>query len=209
MSDRQDDQDGRDDGGWEPGSGAVLDSSGHVEGRFTALNGPAAPRPEQATAPVQLPPPNLEPTPEPELELARDIRREAPPPSEWESIPDRSEPMRPRRSVGTPLFAVGIIAALAVGGWFYGGDLWRSVQRYLPVGRSAEAAFLKVDSQPSGARVMVGETELGFTPLVMDNIWPVGRSIEVEVILEGHQTWRGTFEGGRAQSLEARLKRRK
>ncbi len=202
MSDRQDDQDGQDDGGWESGAGPVLDPNGHVEGRFAAVNGPSRSTPEP---PVPV---ATEPTPSggPELELARDIRREPPPPSEWESFPDPSEPVRPRRNVGTPLFAIGIIAALAAGGWFYGGELWRAAQRQLPVGRSAEPAILKVDSEPSGARVRVGESELGTTPLMMDNVWPAGRRVEVEVVLSGYETWRGTFEGGQLQSLQAKLK---
>ncbi|MGA9523881.1 MAG: PEGA domain-containing protein [Myxococcaceae bacterium] len=175
------------DGGWEPGPGPVLDTNGHVEQRFAGLGAPA---PRVSAVPTSVP------EPDPELELAHDIRREGPPPSEWESYPAPSGPTRPRRGSGAPLFAIGIVAALAVGGWLYGAELWQS---------APEPAILKVYSQPPGARVMVGESELGTTPLMMDNVWPAGRRVDVEIRLGGYKTWRGTFEGGHLQLLEAQL----
>ncbi len=185
------------EGGWDPGPGAVLDASGHVEQRFAGLDTPAPP---VSAAPASVP------KDEPELELARDLHRAPPPASEWESYPEPSEHPQPRRRAGVPLFAIGLVAALVAGGWFFGAEILKNVRHQLQIGRSADAAILKVYSQPSGARVMVGESELGTTPLLMDNLWPAGRQVEVELRLAGYETWRGTFEGGRTHQLEARLK---
>ncbi|MFL5356711.1 protein kinase domain-containing protein [Archangium sp.] len=66
--------------------------------------------------------------------------------------------------------------------------------------------LLSIQSEPEGALVTIDGTELGTTPLVIDNTYPE-QPISVQVTLKGHKPWKGTFTGGQPTALEVKLKR--
>ncbi|HTS82185.1 MAG TPA: PEGA domain-containing protein [Myxococcaceae bacterium] len=69
------------------------------------------------------------------------------------------------------------------------------------------APTLLVLSDPSGATVLVGGTEVGVTPWAGDNVWPK-EPLRIEVRKAGYKPWQGLTMGGKQETLEATLKRR-
>ncbi len=69
------------------------------------------------------------------------------------------------------------------------------------------APTLLVLSEPSGATVLVGGTEVGITPWAGDNVWP-REPLRVEVRKAGYRPWVGLTMGGQQATLEANLRRR-
>ncbi|WP_239013911.1 protein kinase domain-containing protein [Archangium violaceum] len=69
-----------------------------------------------------------------------------------------------------------------------------------------EMPLLSIQSEPSGALVIVDGVELGTTPLVIDNTYPEGE-ISVKLTLKGYKPWKSRFTGGQPVSLEAKLRR--
>ena len=76
-----------------------------------------------------------------------------------------------------------------------------------PKSRPAQAPSLVVLSEPSGATVLVGGTEVGVTPWAGDNVWPA-EPLKIEVRKAGYRPWVGMTVGGKQATLEASLKRR-
>jgi len=70
------------------------------------------------------------------------------------------------------------------------------------------APTLLVLSEPSGATVVVGGTEVGVTPWAGDNVWPANEPLRIEVRKAGYRSWVGLTQGGQQATLEANLKRR-
>lgn len=66
--------------------------------------------------------------------------------------------------------------------------------------------LLSIQSEPEGALVTIDGTEIGTTPLVLDNTYPQLK-ISVQITLKGYKPWKGSFTGGEPASLEAKLKR--
>ncbi|PTL77884.1 serine/threonine-protein kinase [Vitiosangium sp. GDMCC 1.1324] len=66
--------------------------------------------------------------------------------------------------------------------------------------------LLSIQSEPPGALVTIDGTELGNTPMVLDNNYP-DQEISVQLTLKGYKPWKGRFTGGQPVSLEAKLKR--
>jgi serine/threonine-protein kinase len=69
------------------------------------------------------------------------------------------------------------------------------------------APTLLVLSEPSGATVLVGGTEVGVTPWAGDNVWPSKEPLRVEVRKAGFKPWVGLTMGGQQATLEATLKK--
>ena len=69
------------------------------------------------------------------------------------------------------------------------------------------APTLLVLSEPSGATVLVGGTEVGVTPWAGDNVWP-REPLHVELRKAGYRPWQGLTMGGKQDTLQATLKRR-
>jgi len=69
------------------------------------------------------------------------------------------------------------------------------------------APTLLVLSEPSGATVMVGGTEVGVTPWAGDNVWPK-EPLRIEVRKAGYKPWQGLTMGGKQETLQATLQRR-
>ncbi|ATB27739.1 serine/threonine protein kinase [Melittangium boletus] len=65
---------------------------------------------------------------------------------------------------------------------------------------------LSISSEPSGATVFVDGTEVGTTPLFVDNLYPA-QDIPVRLTLKGYKPWKGSFKGGETATLQVRLKR--
>ncbi len=70
------------------------------------------------------------------------------------------------------------------------------------------APTLLVLSDPSGATVVVGGTEVGVTPWAGDNVWPAKEPLRIEVRKAGYRSWVGLTQGGQQATLEANLKKR-
>jgi len=70
------------------------------------------------------------------------------------------------------------------------------------------APTLLVLSEPAGATVLVGGTEVGRTPWAGDNVWPSKEPLRVEVRKAGYQSWIGMTMGGEQATLEATLRKR-
>jgi hypothetical protein len=77
----------------------------------------------------------------------------------------------------------------------------------LPPLRPPPTALLRIESEPSGAKIEIGSQVLGETPLFVENIYPKSE-IEVKLSLKGYRPWTGKFAGGQTAELKARLHRR-
>jgi eukaryotic-like serine/threonine-protein kinase len=110
---------------------------------------------------------------------------------------------------------LGVVAGLVVGGIM----AWPHLQRMLPSAQRlvrdamrerppATPAPLIVTSQPDGARVRINGEERGTTPLVMDNDFPPGAEVSMEVTLPGYKPWKGTFTGSAPAQFDLRLQKR-
>jgi PEGA domain len=69
------------------------------------------------------------------------------------------------------------------------------------------APSLVVLSEPSGATLFIGGTEVGRTPWAGDNVWPQG-PLRIEVRKPGWRTWQGATEGGAERTVQVTLRRR-
>lgn len=78
---------------------------------------------------------------------------------------------------------------------------------FYSVGPKQSLPLLAIDSQPEGATVTVDGTEIGTTPIVLDNTYATGQDVPVQLTLKGHKPWKGTFTGGQPVDLHVRLKR--
>jgi len=90
-------------------------------------------------------------------------------------------------------------------------DLLRSGKKQEEVTEKREgtpAPTLLVLSDPAGATVLVGGTEVGVTPWAGDNVWPTKEPLRVEVRKAGYRSWVGLTQGGQQATLEANLKKR-
>ncbi len=78
---------------------------------------------------------------------------------------------------------------------------------FYSVGPKQSLPLLAIHSQPEGATVIVDGTEIGTTPIVLDNTYASGQDVPVQLTLKGHKPWKGTFIGGQPVDLHVRLKR--
>jgi len=172
---------------WVP-MGPVLDSSGQIAG-------PKEPRQS---------PPDLKVfsriSDDQPLELDRPVR--APQPAGQSLDPSRP-PAPPRkrggfagRLVATLLVAVGLAIA---GYWLHTAKEEAGLTKITPI--------LRIDSEPQGATIQIGDERVGQTPLYLENIYPRTR-IEVRLNLKGYQSWKGSFSGGEKADVVANLRRR-
>ncbi len=127
--------------------------------------------------------------------------------------PENAEPLSsPRRFPLRGVIVVAILAAIGVGLWLGRGSLKSSLAEVagkLPgaAGKAPPGAIVVTfESEPSGARVVVAGQELGVTPLSVDNDYPEA-AIDVRMEKAGYRPWRGTFDGGKAQRVNAKLSR--
>ena len=94
------------------------------------------------------------------------------------------------------------------------GAVWLAVPHMKPLlsrlqhtaGPTPQVFTLSISSEPAGATVLVDGTEVGTTPLFVDNLYPE-RDIPVRLTLKGYKPWKGSFKGGEPVTLEVRLKR--
>lgn len=166
--------------------GGSIDADGHVNRPASAV--------EQRFGPA----------PEPELELARPT---IPPMPEVQPEPAP----RPRRS--RAVLIVG--ALLGLGVLVLVGALVFTPSIPIPEGVRDSNAFramtaakgqVIVTSEPSGAKVFIGDTEVGVTPWAADNRW--SGEVQVRLVARGHAPLTTTFEGGKNQTVEVDLKKR-
>ena len=136
------------------------------------------------------------------LELARERKPESfeePPPEAF--VPDTQG----RRSVLKPLLILVVLVALAGAGFVAWPWLKSELRSVLPRG---ETAVLMINSEPSGATLYVGDSELGTTPFITENIWPEER-IPFELRLRGYEPFRGEFRGGVKETVTGTLRRKR
>jgi hypothetical protein len=70
------------------------------------------------------------------------------------------------------------------------------------------ARSLAIETEPSGATVIVNGEEMGRTPFLGSNDVARGKSVELRLELPGYKPWVGTLAGGTNARLKAKLKRR-
>lgn len=176
--------------------GPAMDADGRIE-----LSSPPravwpASRPRPATAATL----ELEPA---AVEHAFGPSREPPPPEP--PPPPRSRTLG--RALALALAAAAAAGAIGVGAYAIRHRLptWMQLAPAHPgiYGK----AMLRIESEPPGAAVRVGDEELGLTPYLADNDYPDGANA-FTLELKGHQPFRGTFPGGRDFTVRAALKRR-
>jgi len=138
-----------------------------------------------------------------ELELARPARRA---PNEWsEPAPYRDDPGRPRsRGALIAVLVLLGLGAAAAGAFMFFPTLQRKLPVNLPLGATAS---LVITSTPDGAAVVIDGQTVGVTPFAGDNRWR-GRP-KLELRLEGYETFRDSFDGGKTQNIAATLKKKK
>ncbi|MFP2963537.1 PEGA domain-containing protein [Myxococcus sp. 1LA] len=135
-----------------------------------------------------------------ELELAE---RPPSPESDWPDEAALLRRSRRRRALWLVLLALLVGAGL----WLWPQRSTLLIRVMTATGlRLSPTPMLRVDSDPPGATVWVRDAELGTTPLVLENRYPEGR-VPLQVRLKGHRTWKGTFSGGEAAHIDAKLKR--
>nr|WP_277989534.1 serine/threonine-protein kinase [Corallococcus sp. NCSPR001] len=133
-----------------------------------------------------------------DLELEERGPRAESSPSEFEPV----VPSRPRGRWGAAVALLGTAAVLAAGALF----VWPRYELQVLRALGLPSAVLSVQSEPSGATVLVDGVEVGVTPLVMDNTYPA-RSVPVQLKLKGYRVWTGSFMGGKKSDVTAELKR--
>lgn len=141
------------------------------------------------------------------LELARDLRRqEAEPTSagQWQVGAPADAPAARRSSSGVPVLGVLAFIALVVGALYLWGPLRRTFIDALP---NDATPLLLIESEPSGASILVDGREIGTTPFSGDNLYP-DREIPFELRMKGYQSWKGTFRGAQDDRVDVDLIRR-
>ncbi|NOK04731.1 MULTISPECIES: serine/threonine-protein kinase [unclassified Myxococcus] len=133
------------------------------------------------------------------LELAE---RPASPASDWPDEAALLRRSRLKRALGLLLLAL----LVGTGIWLWPQRSTLLIRVMSATGLRLSAPMLRIDSDPPGATVWVRDAELGTTPLLLENRYPAGR-VPIQVRLKGHRTWKGTFSGGEAAHIEAKLKR--
>ena len=124
------------------------------------------------------------------------------------------EPKR-RSPWGRWVLILGLLGVIGAAGFFALPHLERlvpgaqdAVRSTLGSGSTIELPPLVIRSQPEGATVRVDGVDKGTTPLVMDNEYPQGAEISVQVSMPGYKPWKGTFTGGAPATLDAKLQKR-
>jgi eukaryotic-like serine/threonine-protein kinase len=167
-----------------------------------------------------------------ELSSGLELAERAPPPASSDFVvPRAAEP--PRYSAPDIAWGKWILRLVLLGA--VGGGVWVVMTGKIPLGkfsldllknkpasrskpessdqeeparsRPAQAPSLVVLSEPSGATVLVGGTEVGVTPWAGDNVWPA-EPLRIEVRKAGYRPWVGMTVGGKQATMEASLKRR-
>lgn len=180
---------------WAP-SGPTLDPSGH-------LDQPEPEHPRSRATSHRLPeslPLELAEKPQPgalDLSGRRDAGKAA----------DAFPAPRKGRSIGRWIrwaIAMGMFAAAIVEGpRLYQLTTGKSLDLFP---RSA-APLLRIESQPPGAKIHIGDQMIGETPMFIENLYPATQ-IGVKLSLRGYQNWEGKFAGGQEATISASLKRR-
>jgi serine/threonine-protein kinase len=176
---------------WQP-SGTSL----RMDGGLEILPPPQASRGE---------PPPVEPTERglkslasaTELELEQ-VPRPVAPDSDPEALSDFELPERPRTG-RWPVVAAFFLGLLLLAG----GLAWRFANPPAPA-----KAYLYLDSEPPGATVRINGEEIGQTPLVQENLYPPGATIQIELRLKGYRSVKSSFRGGEPVTLRFELIRR-
>ena len=172
---------------WVP-MGQVLDSSGQIAGDKLIRQLDPGPlvfsrllndQPLELDLPVRSPPP------------AKQRLDPSPPPP-----PPRKNGGFAGRLIATLVVAVGLAVA---GYWLHTAKEKAGLTRITPI--------LRIDSEPQGATILIGDERLGQTPLYLENVYPRTR-IDVSLNLKGYQSWKGSFSGGEKAELVAKLRRR-
>ncbi|WIG95875.1 serine/threonine-protein kinase [Myxococcus sp. SDU36] len=133
------------------------------------------------------------------LELAE---RPPSPESDWPDEAALLRRSRLKRALGLLLVAL----LVGTGIWLWPQRSTLLIRVMSATGLRLSAPMLRVDSDPPGATVWVRDAELGRTPLLLENRYPAGR-VPIQVRRKGHRTWKGTFSGGEAAHIEAKLRR--
>lgn len=171
--------------------------------------------------------PSRVPSPIPPARVERVELAERPPPpmaSDFTPPPPETPPRIPNPDIawGRWLFRGLVLGAVVVG-------LWLVVNGRLPAWKGLSLDFLRsgepkqepkqekrvgtpaptllVLSDPPGATVLVGGTEVGVTPWAGDNVWP-REPLRIEVRKPGYRPWVGLAMGGQQATLSANLHRR-
>lgn len=162
--------------------------------------------PEPPAPPAPLPPSAFAPPPVRQDELQWEDR----PPKPVSTFPltDAPSPAWRRwvKTLGKLALLLAVAGAVVVGIPYLKPRLEAARYRLNPLPQVVST--LSIQSEPSGAAVSVDGTPMGTTPLYVDNVYPAGRDIPVQVTLKGYKPWKGSFTGGQAATLDVTLTRR-
>jgi serine/threonine-protein kinase len=122
---------------------------------------------------------------------------------------------KPRRPWGRWALRLAVVGALGAGVFFALPYLQPLLPRAERVVRGAFSETplkpppLVINSEPTGARVVVSGQDKGTTPLLMDNDYPPGEEIPLELTLRGYKPWKGTFPGNAPAQFDVRLQKQR
>lgn len=177
----------------ELSQGPSLTPEGRLEGRLRHVEPPVTPQPE---APLEL---------APRAPRAIEAR-----------VEQYRADLRARDRRGPALTLVGGLVALAAVGLLALLRFQPDLRRELPEGvrestllealtRAPEAPPVIINSTPPGADIIIGGRTVGQTPWAGENRW-TGET-KVVLRLAGYRKWEGQLNGGKAETLDAHLKR--
>ena len=126
--------------------------------------------------------------------------------------PPPAEKRRYARKLAMGVLSLAVLAAIGIGLLALGASSLRAqLPSWLHLASAKPGvygkAMVRIESEPSGAAVIVGSEEIGLTPYLADNDFPEGANA-FTLQLKGYQTYRGSIPGGRDFEVRAALRRR-
>jgi len=110
----------------------------------------------------------------------------------------RQRPQLSARKVALAFTVIGATLVLPLaGGLAY--RYWRDREP------AAKAGLLIIDSHPSYGRVFIRGVEVGHTPYVQLNNYPLGSMVPARITYPGAQAWNGVFRGGVETRIDVEL----
>jgi len=130
-------------------------------------------------------------------ELAEPTPRHDPAPPD-PPAPRREQALRRKKRIAIAVIATALLAPPA---GYWGLRLWNDYK----AGSAKASGLILIDSIPTNARLFINGAEVGRTPYIELNTFPLGSTVSARIVYPGAQEWSGTFPGGVATAFTADL----